>query len=95
MQVKTYFFLSLISLLTFICASFVPASLRYCHEFFTEEFNQRGACEFAPDCFKNGLEQLTGMKCARCMLYHCMSDSEGETPQHPCECVLESGCTKR
>lgn len=29
-------------------------------------------------------------------LYHCMSDSEGEMPQHPCECVPEeSVCSKR
>ncbi|XP_031622119.1 sprouty-related, EVH1 domain-containing protein 2 isoform X2 [Contarinia nasturtii] len=69
---------------------------RYCQEFFTEEFNRKGACEFAPDCFKASLEYTTAMKCARCMLYHCMSDSEGEMPQHPCECVPEeSVCSKR
>lgn len=48
---------------------------------------------------------MNNMKCynlnfipkgARCMLYHCMSDSEGEMPQHPCECVPEeSVCSKR
>lgn len=69
---------------------------RYCQEFFTEEFNRNGACEFAPDCFKASLEYTTAMKCARCMLYHCMSDSEGEMPQHPCECVPEENiCSKR
>lgn len=69
---------------------------RYCQEFFTEEFNRNGACEFAPDRFKASLEYTTAMKCARCMLYHCMSDSEGEMPQHPCECVPEeSVCSKR
>lgn len=68
---------------------------RYCQEFYTEEWNRKGACEFAPDCFKNGLEQISGMMCARCMLYHCMSDAEGETPQNPCECVFENGCTRR
>ena len=68
---------------------------RYCHEFYTDEWNRRGACEFAPDYFKSGLECISGMCCARCMLYHCMSDAEGETPSHPCECSTESGCTKR
>lgn len=69
---------------------------RYCQEFFTDEFNRTGACEFAPDCFKSSLEYTTAMKCARCMLYHCMSDSEGEMPQHPCDCVPEeSVCSKR
>lgn len=76
------------------CLSF--SHFRYCQEFFTEEFNRNGACEFAPDCFKASLEYTTVMKCARCMLYHCMSDSEGEMPQHPCECVPEeSVCSKR
>lgn len=68
---------------------------RFCHEFYTEELNRKGACEFAPDYFKSGLECISGMGCARCMLYHCMSDAEGETPSHPCECSSESGCTKR
>lgn len=81
------------SLLNFISILF---QFRYCQEFFTEEFNRNGACEFAPDRFKASLEYTTAMKCARCMLYHCMSDSEGEMPQHPCECVPEeSVCSKR
>ena len=68
---------------------------RYCHELYSDEWNSKGACEFAPDRFRSGMECISGMGCARCMLYHCMSDAEGETPQHPCECVSESGCTKR
>ncbi|KAJ6645334.1 Sprouty-related, EVH1 domain-containing protein 2 [Pseudolycoriella hygida] len=68
---------------------------RYCQEIYNEEWNGKAAyCEFAPDCFKNGLEQISGMMCARCMLYHCMSDAEGDTAQHPCECVCENGCTR-
>lgn len=37
--------------------------------------------------------------CARCMLYHCMSDSEGDHINHPCSCsstaAEEVSCTKR
>lgn len=37
--------------------------------------------------------------CARCMLYHCMSDSEGDLINHPCSCSSnptdEVSCTKR
>lgn len=37
--------------------------------------------------------------CARCMLYHCMSDSEGDLINHPCSCSAnaaeEVSCTKR
>lgn len=68
---------------------------RYCQEFYAEEWNKKGACDFAPDCFRNCLDDITGIKCARCMMYHCMSDAEGDTVAHPCECVRENGCTKR
>ncbi len=79
-----------------LLTSIPHCTYRYCQEFYTEEWNGKAAyCEFAPDCFKNGLEQISGMMCARCMLYHCMSDSEGDTTQHPCECVCENGCTRR
>lgn len=64
---------------------------RYCQEFFNDEFNRH--CKYAPDCFKNALECMTLMKCARCMLYHCdISDPEGEMPQHPCECIPGESC---
>ncbi|XP_032590671.1 sprouty-related, EVH1 domain-containing protein 1 isoform X1 [Drosophila grimshawi] len=69
---------------------------RYCHELYSEDFNRRGACEYAPDPFRSGYECISGLGCARCMIYHCMSDAEGETAQHPCDCsVGEAGCTKR
>ncbi|XP_054736997.1 sprouty-related, EVH1 domain-containing protein 2 isoform X2 [Anastrepha obliqua] len=71
------------------------ARCRYCHELYNDEWNRKGACEFAPDRFRSALECISGMGCARCMIYHCMSDAEGETPQHPCECVDEGGCIKR
>ncbi|XP_017004774.1 sprouty-related, EVH1 domain-containing protein 2 isoform X2 [Drosophila takahashii] len=69
---------------------------RYCHELYSEDFNRRGACEYAPDPFRSGYECVSGMGCARCMIYHCMSDAEGETAQHPCDCsASEAGCSKR
>ncbi|XP_067627458.1 sprouty-related, EVH1 domain-containing protein 2 [Eurosta solidaginis] len=71
------------------------ARCRYCHELYNDEWNRKGACEFAPDRFRSAFECMSGMGCARCMLYHCMRDAEGETPQHPCQCVNEAGCTKR
>ncbi|XP_058457912.1 sprouty-related, EVH1 domain-containing protein 1 isoform X2 [Malaya genurostris] len=68
---------------------------RYCQEFYNDEWNHKGSCDYAPDCFKTAIENMSGMLCARCMLYHCMKDSEGETASHPCSCSSESGCTKR
>ncbi|XP_055595128.1 sprouty-related, EVH1 domain-containing protein 2 isoform X2 [Uranotaenia lowii] len=68
---------------------------RYCQEFYNDEWNHKGSCKYAPDCFKSAIENISGMLCARGMLYHCMKDSEGETAAHPCACSTESGCTKR
>ncbi|XP_058129209.1 sprouty-related, EVH1 domain-containing protein 2 isoform X1 [Anopheles ziemanni] len=68
---------------------------RYCQEFYNDEWNHKGSCDYAPDCFRTAIENVSGMPCARCMLYHCMKDSEGETAAHPCLCTGESGCTKR
>ncbi|XP_055536737.1 sprouty-related, EVH1 domain-containing protein 1 isoform X2 [Wyeomyia smithii] len=68
---------------------------RYCQEFYNDEWNHKGSCDYAPDCFKTAIENMSCMLCARCMLYHCMKDSEGETASHPCSCAAESGCTKR
>lgn len=72
---------------------------RYCQEFYQEEWNRKGSCAFAPDCIKSGIDTISGMMCARCMLYHCMSDSEGDLINHPCSCssnaAEEVSCTKR
>lgn len=68
---------------------------RYCQEFYNDEWNHKGSCDYAPDCIRTAIENVSGMPCARCMLYHCMKDSEGETAAHPCLCTGESGCTKR
>lgn len=68
---------------------------RHCHNFYAEDLNPKGSCEYAPDLFKTGIEAISGLCCARCMMYHCMSDSEGDTPAHPCQCSFESGCAKR
>lgn len=70
---------------------------RYCQEFYTEEWNKRGACEHAPDCFRTMIDRIPGMPCARGLVYHCMSDAEGDTVAHPCDCVatVDGSCTKR
>lgn len=68
---------------------------RYCQEFYNDDRNYKGSCDYAPDCFRTTIENMSGMLCAQCMLYHCMKDSEGETASHPCSCSAEAGCTKR
>lgn len=70
---------------------------RYCQEFYTEEWNRRGACDYAPDYFRSMIDRIPGMPCARGLVYHCMSDAEGDTVAHPCDCVagVDGSCTKR
>lgn len=68
---------------------------KYCSKFYSQEWNRAGSCDYAPDCFKNGIETISGMQCAKCMVYHCMSDPEDESSDNPCSCTGESGCTKR
>ncbi|XP_069363324.1 sprouty-related, EVH1 domain-containing protein 1 isoform X2 [Maniola hyperantus] len=69
---------------------------RHCHEWYLESANRAGACEFAPDCFKSCIDCVSCIKCAQCMLYHCMSDAEGEFAMHPCTCgPPDEQCAKR
>lgn len=70
---------------------------RYCQEFYAEDWNKKGSCRYAPDKCRTGVERISAIMCARCMVYHCMSDAEGESVQNPCSCaaVGEGGCTKR
>ncbi|XP_047541230.1 sprouty-related, EVH1 domain-containing protein 1 [Vanessa atalanta] len=69
---------------------------RYCQEWYLESANRRGACKFAPDCFRSCIDCVSCIKCAQCMLYHCMSDSEGDFAMHPCTCGPPTeNCAKR
>ncbi|KAF6215512.1 hypothetical protein GE061_010267 [Apolygus lucorum] len=70
---------------------------RHCQEPFYLENNKRGSCEYAPDCAKTSINAVACISCAQCMLYHCMSDPEGDFVQHPCECSpsTDDQCTKR
>ncbi|KAJ8705981.1 hypothetical protein PYW07_010758 [Mythimna separata] len=69
---------------------------RHCHEWYLESANRAGACEFAPDCFRSCIDCVSCIKCAQCMLYHCMSDAEGDFALHPCACAPpDEACAKR
>ena len=50
----------------------------YCRDTFTEETNYKGSCPDAPDCLANCIERVSCTCCATGMLYHCMSDSDGD-----------------
>uniref|UniRef100_A0A667Z529 Sprouty related EVH1 domain containing 1 n=1 Tax=Myripristis murdjan TaxID=586833 RepID=A0A667Z529_9TELE len=57
----------------------------YCREMFNHEDNWRGQCQDAPDPIKQCIYKVSCMLCAESMLYHCMSDSEGDFSD-PCSC---------
>ncbi|XP_010877005.1 sprouty-related, EVH1 domain-containing protein 1 [Esox lucius] len=57
----------------------------YCREMFNHEDNRRGQCQDAPDPIKQCIHKVSCMLCAESMLYHCMSDSEGDFSD-PCSC---------
>ncbi|KAK3092532.1 hypothetical protein FSP39_004061 [Pinctada imbricata] len=58
---------------------------KHCHEMFSHEDNFRGSCEDAPDGVEKCIEYVTCVCCMRGLIYHCMSDPDGDYG-HPCKC---------
>ncbi|XP_064173760.1 sprouty-related, EVH1 domain-containing protein 2-like [Anguilla rostrata] len=57
----------------------------YCRDMFNHEENGRGQCEDAPDPVRTCIHRVSFMWCADSLLYHCMSDPEGDYSD-PCSC---------
>lgn len=57
---------------------------KHCQELYSEQHNHKGSCEYAPDPIRRGIATVSCLSCAQCMLYHCMSDAEGDFTQNPC-----------
>lgn len=79
------------------CQEMTPSLLQrhkltcaHCRESFSSEENPPGSCHYAPNCLRRGIETITCLQCAKCLLYHCLSDSEGDFV-HPCECSNRDG----
>ncbi|GIX71202.1 sprouty-related, EVH1 domain-containing protein 2 [Caerostris darwini] len=69
---------------------------RLCLDEYTEETNLPGSCRFGPDRTLNCINHMTCYKCAHCMLYHCMSDEEGDFNQRICTCdTSDDHCRRR
>ena len=62
----------------------------HCRESFSADDNRLGDCAEAPSIVRKGIETMTCLNCAQALLYHCMSDSEGDYV-HPCECSNADG----
>ncbi|XP_019905445.2 sprouty-related, EVH1 domain-containing protein 2 isoform X1 [Esox lucius] len=57
----------------------------YCRDMFNHEENGRGRCQEAPDPIQTCIHRVSFMWCADSLLYHCMSDPEGDYTD-PCSC---------
>ncbi|XP_012275909.1 sprouty-related, EVH1 domain-containing protein 1 isoform X2 [Orussus abietinus] len=68
---------------------------KHCQELYSEQHNSKGSCEYAPDPIRRGIDTVSCLSCAQCMLYHCMSDAEGDFTQNPCSCRMEEGCARQ
>ncbi|KAL0983743.1 hypothetical protein UPYG_G00132130 [Umbra pygmaea] len=62
---------------------------QYCEETFHQGNNRRGHCQDAPDPVKVCVRRVSCLWLADTMLYHCMSDPEGEYSD-PCSCEVGS-----
>ena len=61
----------------------------HCRKSYNPSLNSKGVCRYAPnDWARSTIETMTCLSCARCLLYHCISDPEEEHDeiQNPCEC---------
>lgn len=57
----------------------------YCQDMFDHKENGRGRCQEAPDPIQTCIRRVSFMWCADSLLYHCMSDPEGDYSD-PCSC---------
>ncbi|XP_048861391.1 sprouty-related, EVH1 domain-containing protein 2-like isoform X1 [Brienomyrus brachyistius] len=57
----------------------------YCRDMFNHEENGRGHCQDAPDPIRTCIHRVSFMWCADSLLYHCLSDPEGDYSD-PCSC---------
>ncbi|KAJ3614301.1 hypothetical protein NHX12_017875 [Muraenolepis orangiensis] len=59
----------------------------YCRDVFLQEENSRGRCHEAPDPIRTCIRRVSFMWCADSLLYHCLSDPEGEPyAEEACSC---------
>merc|ERR1711953_325848 len=53
----------------------------HCHELFSQSEAGPGSCQYAPDLVKQGIECMSCLACAKCLLYHCHYEDENFTGQ--------------
>ena len=51
----------------------------HCHELYSESENRAGSCRYSPDVLRQGIECISCLACAKCLLYHCHYEDENFT----------------
>lgn len=69
--------------------SLLTPRCQYCREQYEPDENEPGDCPDAPDCCARCVDAVSCMVCAKCLLYHCMSEKDGDNI-HPCSCEHSS-----
>ena len=67
---------------------------RHCNQPFQHSNNMRGDCPATdrPDRFRDCIETISCLSCAKCLHYHCIADSDAHPAQtHPCSCSNADG----
>jgi len=63
----------------------------HCHQLFSQSENPAGSCRYAPDVLKQGIECMSCLACAKCLLYHCHYEDENFTDEDICTCDNTDG----
>eukprot|EP00088_Acartia_fossae_P005922 TRINITY_DN12684_c0_g1_i1.p1 TRINITY_DN12684_c0_g1~~TRINITY_DN12684_c0_g1_i1.p1 ORF type:complete len:609 (+),score=124.99 TRINITY_DN12684_c0_g1_i1:315-2141(+) len=63
----------------------------HCQELYTESENKRGACSYSPDAVRQGIECVSCLACAKCLLYHCHYEDENFSEEEICTCTDSDG----
>merc|ERR1711974_138807 len=63
----------------------------HCHELYSEAENGAGSCRYSPDALRQGIECMSCLACAKCLLYHCHYEDENFTDDDICTCDPSDG----
>jgi len=63
----------------------------HCQELYTESENKRGSCRYSPDVVRQGIDCVSCLSCAKCLLYHCHYEDENFSEEEICTCADTDG----
>jgi len=63
----------------------------HCQELYTENENKKGVCSYSPDTIRQGIDCVSCLSCAKCLLYHCHYEDENFSEEEICTCTDTDG----